>query len=113
MSSASFRKNRVFGPGRRLAAPEGPKIAGGASRWREGKSQSNSRPSEGGRVLRFLGRPKGLQEVRCVAAGFSRLVAIGFLGPGGAWGSLGGSRESRRAPETPQEPQGAPGAAQK
>ena len=29
MSSASFRKIRFFGPGRRLAAPEGPKIAGG------------------------------------------------------------------------------------
>ena len=31
MSSASFRKIRFFGPGRCLAAPEGPKIAGGAS----------------------------------------------------------------------------------
>ena len=31
MNSASFRKNRFFGPGRRVAAPEGPKIAGGAS----------------------------------------------------------------------------------
>ena len=76
MSSANFRKNRFFGPGRRLAAPGGPKIVGGA-RWREGKSQGNSRLSEGGRVLRFLGRPEGLQEVRCVAAGFLRLVSIG------------------------------------
>ena len=31
MSGASFRKNRLSGPGRRLAASEGPKIAGGAS----------------------------------------------------------------------------------
>ena len=31
MSSASFRKIEFFGPGRRLAAPEGPRIAGGAS----------------------------------------------------------------------------------
>ena len=31
MSGASFRKIRFFGPGRRLAASEGPKIAGGAS----------------------------------------------------------------------------------
>ena len=31
MSSASFRKIRFLGPGRRLAASEGPKIAGGAS----------------------------------------------------------------------------------
>ena len=32
MSSASFRKIWFFGPGRRLGAPEGPKIAGGP-RW--------------------------------------------------------------------------------
>ena len=31
MSGASFRKIGFFRPGRRLAAPEGPKIAGGAS----------------------------------------------------------------------------------
>ena len=77
MSSASFRKTRFFGPGRRLAAPEGPKIAGGASLARR-ENQGNSRPSEGGRVLRFLGQPEGLQEVRCVAAGLSRLVAVGL-----------------------------------
>ena len=76
MSSASFRKNRFFGLGRRLAAPEGPKIVGGASLAR--REKPNFRLSEGGRVLRFLGRPEGLQEVRCVAAGFSRLVAVGL-----------------------------------
>ena len=43
MSSASFRKNWFFGPGRRLAAPEGPKIAGGASLAR--REKPNSRPS--------------------------------------------------------------------
>ena len=43
MSSASFSKNRFFGPGRRLAAPEGPKIAGGASLAR--REKPNSRPS--------------------------------------------------------------------
>ena len=43
-----------------------------------------------------------------MAAGFSRLVAIGFLGPGGAWSRLGGSGEPRRASGTPQEPQGRP-----
>ena len=37
MSSASFRKIGFFGPGRRLAAPEGPKIAGGASLARREK----------------------------------------------------------------------------
>ena len=63
MSSASFRKFVFFGPGRRLAAPEGPKIVGGP-RWREGKTQGNSRPSEGGRVLRVLGRPEGPQGER-------------------------------------------------
>jgi hypothetical protein len=31
MSSVSFTKIGFFGPGRRLAAPEGPKIAGGAA----------------------------------------------------------------------------------
>ena len=55
MSSASFRKIRFFVSGRRLAAPEGPKIAGGASLARRGKP--DSQPSEGGRVLRLLGRP--------------------------------------------------------
>ena len=44
--------------------------------------------------------------------GFSGLLAIGFLGPGGAWSRLGGSGEPRRvsgvreapgAPGTPQE----------
>ena len=57
MSSASFRKNRFFGPGRRLAAPEGPKIAGGASLC-EGKSLIPGHPS-GGRVLRARGRASG------------------------------------------------------
>ena len=37
MSSASFRKIRFFGPGKRLAVPEGPKIAGGASLARREK----------------------------------------------------------------------------
>ena len=37
MSGASFRKIRFFGPGRRLAASEGPKIAGGASLARREK----------------------------------------------------------------------------
>jgi len=40
--------------------------------------------------------------------GFSGLVAIGFLGPGEAWGSVGGSGEPRRASGTLQEPQGRP-----
>ena len=39
MSSASFRKKMFFGPGRRLAAPEGPKIAGGASLARRRKAR--------------------------------------------------------------------------
>ena len=41
-----------------------------------------------------------------MAAGFSRLVSIGFLGPGGAWSRLGSSGELRRASGTLQEPQG-------
>ena len=37
MSGASFRKIQFFGPGRRLAASEAPKIAGGASLARREK----------------------------------------------------------------------------
>ena len=59
MSGASFRKIRFFGPGRRLAAPEGPKIVGGASLAR--REKPDSRPSEGGRVLRFLGPAQSTQ----------------------------------------------------
>ena len=84
MSGASFRKILFFGPGRRLAASEGPKIAqiGSLARMKKGYS----RPSEGGRVLRLLGRPQALEEVRCVAATFSRLVAIAFLAQNGSSG---------------------------
>ena len=39
MSSASFRKIAFFRPGRRLAAPDGPKIAGGASLARREKPE--------------------------------------------------------------------------
>ena len=73
MSSASFRKIGFFGPGRRLAAPEAPKIAGGASLARR-ENLIPGHPS-GGRVLRFLGRPEGLQGERSNLAGcpvFSR-----------------------------------------
>ena len=77
MSGTSFRKIRFFGPGRRLVASEGPKIAqiGSLARMKKGYS----RPSEGERVLRLLGRPQALEEVRCVAATFLRLVPIAFL----------------------------------
>ena len=37
MIGASFRKIRFFGPGRRLAASEAPKIGGGASLARREK----------------------------------------------------------------------------
>ena len=40
--------------------------------------------------------------------GLSGLVAIGFLGPGGAWSRLGGSGEPRRVSERLQELQGRP-----
>jgi hypothetical protein len=43
-----------------------------------------------------------------VFSGFSGLVSIGFLRPGGGWSRLGGSGELRRASGTPQEPQGRP-----
>ena len=39
MSGASFRKIGFFRPGRLLAAPEGPKIAGGASLARRRKAR--------------------------------------------------------------------------
>ena len=42
MISASFRKIGFFGPGRRLAAPEAPKIAGGVSLARREKLNSRS-----------------------------------------------------------------------
>ena len=52
MSGASFRKIRFFGPGRRLAVSEGPKIAqiGSLARMKKGYS----RPSVKDRVLRLL-----------------------------------------------------------
>ena len=84
MSGASFRKIRFFGPGRRLAASEAPKIAqiGSLARMKKGYS----RLSEGGRVLRFLGRPQALEEVRCVAVELSCLLAIAFLAQNGSSG---------------------------
>ena len=85
--------------------PRDPKSLGGP-RWREGKSQGCSRPSEGGRVLRFLGRPEGLQGERSnlrICRGFSRICR----------GSLGQPRRLRGAQESPREAPGAPGAAQK
>ena len=42
MSGASFRKIRFFGPGRRLAASEAPKIGGGASLARRENQDSLS-----------------------------------------------------------------------
>ena len=39
MSGASFRTIVVFSPGRRLAAPEGSKIVGGASLARRRKAR--------------------------------------------------------------------------
>ena len=62
MSSASFRKIGFFGPGRRLAAPEAPKIAGGASLAR--REKPDSRPSLDERVVRLLGPLLG-QEAPC------------------------------------------------
>ena len=55
MSSASFRKIGFFGSGRRLAAPEGPKIAGGASLARRENQDSPLGPPEqdGGLVPSF------------------------------------------------------------
>ena len=47
MSSARFRKIGFFGPGRRLAAPEGPKIVGGASLARR-ENQIPGHPKEEG-----------------------------------------------------------------
>ena len=106
MSSASFRKNRFFGPGRRLAAPEGPKIVGGASLAR--REKPDSRPSEGGRVLRFLGPAQWAQMQRdsadlgclwvddCRSGGFQRTQGA----PGKLREALG-------------RPRDAPGAAQK
>ena len=61
MSSASFRKNRFFGLGRRLAASEGAKIVGGASLARRENPWYNSRPSVRKRVLRVLGPPWATQ----------------------------------------------------
>ena len=45
MSGASFRKIGFFKPGRRLAAPEGPKIAEGGLAGAKEKKPGNSRPS--------------------------------------------------------------------
>ena len=60
MNSASFRKNRFFGPGRRVAAPEGPKIAGGA--WsRLGGSRELRRAS--GTTQEPQGRPRSSPEM--------------------------------------------------
>jgi len=73
-----FQENLVFQAWEASGGPRGTQNCWGGPRWREGKSQGNSRLSEGGRVLRFLGRPQGVQEVRCVAAKFSRLVAVGL-----------------------------------
>ena len=46
MSGASLREIRFFRPGRRLEAPEGPKIVGGASlARRENRSRAPARSS--------------------------------------------------------------------
>jgi hypothetical protein len=52
MSSARFRKIGFFGPGRRLAAPEGPKIVGGASLAR--RENQDSLSLKGPRSFEFL-----------------------------------------------------------
>ena len=106
MSSASFRKIAFFGPGRRLAAPEGLKIAGGASLAR--KEKPDSRPSGGGRVLRFLGPAQWAQmQLDSADLGWLRVDCYrsgGFQGTQGAPGKL------REALGRPRD---APGAAQK
>ena len=57
MSSVSFTKIGFFGPGRRLAASEGPKIAGGASLARRRKARFSARlwgPRLASKVFSFL-----------------------------------------------------------
>ena len=79
-------------------------------------SRENSRPSEGGRVLRFLGRPESLGDERGLACELSRLVAVGRDRFARSWGSLEQARRlggaQKRIPGTLQQPRNAPGAAQ-
>ena len=94
-----FAKVRFFAAGCHLVAPRGLKNAGG-SRWRERKSR-NSRPSEGGRVGRFLGQPWAVPGGALYSHRFLPLVPILL---GGAWGlgwpqaSLGRVREGSGLP---------------
>ena len=108
MSSASFRKIGFFGPGTRLAASEGPKIAGGASLAR--RENSNSRPSVKERVLRLRvgSEPGSFQPVRKVAG----ILGLAWAGPKQASRSPGSTREAlgspRDAPGAPGKPQDQP-----
>ena len=64
MNSASFRKNRFFGPGRRLAAPEGHKIVGGGLAGAKGKARVvPGHPKEEG-FSDSLASPESLQGER-------------------------------------------------
>ena len=107
MSSASFRKIGFFGPGRRLAAPEAPKIAGGP-RWREGKSLIPGHPKEEG-FLELEAEPWGGKVGRPRADANVPICSWELLAA-----SLGGKecqeslREAPGGSERLQEPEGRP-----
>ena len=100
MSGASFRKIRFFGPGRRLAASEGPKIAGGASLARR---EIPGHPKEKGfeiswPALGASGRaPFCSRFVRIALDSFSRSEWL----PGGP----GAAKSHQRGPARPWEAQ--------
>ena len=105
MSGTSFRKIRFFGPGRRLAASEAPKIGGGASLARR-ENLSRFPAIRRSRVVRVLGPPGRPRWQRSI---------VGVLGFGrdtfsrSEWLLWSCQRGSGR----PREAQGGPGAAQK
>ena len=107
-----FQENRVFQAWEASGGPRGTQNRWGGLAGAKEKSQANSRLSEGGRVLRFLGRPQGLQEVRCVAAKLSRLLSIGRDRFPQSWGSLEEPRRLGGASESPRDAPGAPGTPQ-
>ena len=103
MSSASFRKIRFLGPGRRLAASEGTKIAGGASQERGEKLKFPAIGQGEGFEMQSRLPPGPFQPVRKVAG----ILGLAWAGPKQASRSPGSTREALGRPRD------APGAAQK
>ena len=102
MSGTSFRKIRFFGPGRRLAASEAPKIGGGASLARR-ENLSRFPAIRRSRVVRVLGPPgrPRWQRPNVGVLGFGLDRFPGFLGvqgqPGATREAQGGSGKPREA----------------